>query len=431
MTPRLASLWLVVPLALLACSTSRDLGPPAAKHLSSAQSYVVTGQLHLTPASSAPAPVSPPSTSEQQLVLRVDPSGNTALLAIPGQAAKSALASDDGVAFRTTAPITLSLGYGSCGSSATYNDFHFTAVADGVSGAATGTAYIADGDVDYPYTAVFDFTGVPDLAGPSLAGTNAALDPLAALPLTSSEPLPSGTTARLVSAQDSIDLIARLPTGTDVVTAFDKPDVALRYETTYAVAVDPWTDLAGNPGTAAGQVVTTQPPPVAAEDGFEGAGATVGGAAVVDATVVPPINGSKSVFVSPRGFGPQLAGISSTRLTVRLAVTPDDRFVRFTLRPLSPYTSGGTSTYSVSIKIAAPGGAIARVTLPPQETLGSQQTLPGGASVWMGDSRPIEVALPAGTVDEVVFDFIAAAPSSGCGLYPPTASYLLDDLRVE
>ena len=49
----------------------------------------------------------------------------------------------------------------------------------------------------------------------------------------------------------------------------------------------------------------------------------------------------------------------------------------------------------------------------------------------MGDVRTVEVPLPAGATDQVVFDFSTFNVSFDCGLPAPTASYLLDDLRVE
>jgi hypothetical protein len=117
-------------------------------------------------------------------------------------------------------------------------------------------------------------------------------------------------------------------------------------------------------------------------------------------------------------------------MTVRLAVNPGDRFVRFSLRPISSYSSSSTvGTYRTSIRCAVPGGEIVRVALPTTETLGAPQMLANGVTVWLGDPRSVEVALPAGTADELVFDF-STRRSSDCGPPEPTASYLLDDLRV-
>jgi len=417
---RLAYLSLVISLALVACS------PSPQQRLTSPQSYVVHGQLHLTSKSDSTYGPGRTLLLTQDLVLRVDPGGKTALATTPGRAVPDALASDDGVGFRTTTPLGLPLDYSPCGAGVTYDDFHFTAGPGGLAGSATGTAYLTQGDISFPYSADLDFTGVPDATGPSLAGTGAAVDPLAPLTLTASEALPPDATARLITEGGVLDLVPRLPDGAGAATAFDKPDMALRYGTTYAVALDRWADLAGNPGAAAGEIVTIPPPPVAAEDGFEGAGTSIGGAPVVDATLLPPLDGTRSVLLT----GTAVAGVSGTRLTVRLAVAPGDSVVRFTLRPLSPF-SYGASTYGTSIKMASPGGAIVRVALPGAEALGTQQALPGGTTVLMGDARTMEAALPAGAADEVVFDFVVASPSGACGLPIPNVGYLLDDLRVE
>jgi hypothetical protein len=146
----------------------------------------------------------------------------------------------------------------------------------------------------------------------------------------------------------------------------------------------------------------------------------------------PPISGQKSVILNSRdsGLAAPPAPLASTRLTVRLAVNPGDRFVRFSLRPFSRYATP-VGTYGTSIKVAVPGGEISSVALPGSETLAVQPPLTGGAQVLMGDVRPMEAALPAGATDEVVFDFEISPPSGACGLPAPTASYLVDDLRVE
>ena len=59
--------------------------------------------------------------------------------------------------------------------------------------------------------------------------------------------------------------------------------------------------------------------------------------------------------------------------------------------------------------------------------------LPGGAhqaGPAIGAARTVEIALPAMTGPEIVFD-LSSQTLEGCGLFPRTAGYLLDDLRID
>ena len=212
--------------ALPACSTSSEDGPPVGKPLISAQSYVVHGRLTLTPV----PPISFQPTAlptEQDFVLRVDPTAGTSIAGGPGEAVQTALASPDGVAFRAVGGLSLALNATSCGSQTTYSDFRFTAGVDALAGTATGTASMTQGDVVFPYTARLDFTGVPDTTGPLLTAFSTDQDPLLPLLLKGSEPLPAQSKAQLVAAADHVDLVPVSPPGTGVTTAFAKPDIAL------------------------------------------------------------------------------------------------------------------------------------------------------------------------------------------------------------
>ena len=430
MLPRLLIPQLLFAAALGGCSTSA--APEHGRPLTAPQSFVVHGQLTLTNPPGFPQP-QPTGTlpTMQDFVLRVDPAGGTSLIGAPGDAVPAVFASDDGVNFKSTHPITLGQLVPCVGSAEHYSDFHFSATSDGVAGMATGTAEAILGDVSSDYMARLDFTGIPDTAGPSLANayTNPDPDPLRPLALLASEPLPAQVTAQAVGGGDTIPLIPSLPAGAGAAIGFtSKPNIALRYGTTYTIAVDPWTDLAGNAGTPIDALTTIEAPPMVAEDGFEGAGATVGGAAVVDATVIAPISGEKSVLLlATAGYPAVPVGLSKS-LTVRLAVSPGDRFIRFSLRPLDQYSQfNGTGT---SIRMAVPGGEIATIALPTTETLNVQQMLPGGTSLWLGDARTVEAPLPATVGSEVVFE-IDLYQSFQCGLPFPSFGYLLDDLRVE
>jgi hypothetical protein len=414
-----------------------DQGPPdgspdqvVSQPLTAAQSFVVKGTLKLTAAPGNPMFANVPTM--QEFFVRIDPVAKTLISATPGQAARSTVSSTDGLTFDVVDGLTFPLVTNTCGGSVTYSTFKFTAGKQGLSGSATGTASIFSGDVGYQFNARLDFTGVPDTEGPSLMVPPAAVDPLRALLLIASEPLAASTAVTLVSGGDTINLKPSLPNGVGVVTGFEKPQLSLRYGATYNVVVAPWVDLTGIAGATPKQLTTTAVPPLAAEDGFEGTATTVGGAKIIDATVLPPITGQRSVLMSA-AYGASLpfGNMSSTQLTVRLAVAAGDRFVRFSLRPLGTFQTPA-ATFNTAIRVAVPGGAITVVPMPPHEPFRTQQTVPGaGNPIWMGDVRTVEVPLPDGTTNEVVFDFSTSNVSFGCGPPEPTTSYLLDDLRAE
>jgi len=399
------------------------------KPLISAQSYAVHGRLTLTPVPRESFQPTAGLPTDHDFVLRVDPSGQTSIAGGPGEAVRSALASADGVAFRAIDGFSLAFNSWSCGSQATYTDFRFTAGVDALAGTATGTASIQEGDIVFSYQARLDFTGVPDTAGPVLPSFTNGYDPLLPLRMEGSEPLPAQAQAQLVGPGDRLALVSVSPPGTGVTTAFDKPDVALRYGTTYAIVVDSWTDLAGNPGENPGELFTSASPPLALEDGFESVIQGLGGAAVLRDYALPPISGQQSAFIASGDPGSPLS-IGSRQLTVRLAVSSGDRFVRFSLRPLSRF-SGEVGTYNVAIRLAVPGAPITHIALPPREQLSVQHTRDDGVSFWLGDIRTVEAPLPAGVAGEVVFDIRTDGGGFGCGLQAAAASYQIDDLRVE
>jgi hypothetical protein len=170
------------------------------------------------------------------------------------------------------------------------------------------------------------------------------------------------------------------------------------------------------------------------EDGFESGGTTVGGAAVIDASLLPPISGSRSVVVVPRDSpfsGPAI--IKTGVLTVRLAVAPGDTVVRVALQPFA-----SVQDYAIPrgmwVRVAIPGGPIVPLPLPPSETLTTRAALPfAGPSgeMWFGPVRTEQIPLPPGGASEVVFQAGPAPPIPGCGNFYGTAGYLIDDLRVE
>jgi hypothetical protein len=202
-------------------------------------------------------------------------------------------------------------------------------------------------------------------------------------------------------------------------------------------------DLAGNPGTALPKLITNVAPPLVPQDGFESAGATLGGVHIIDASTLPPISGKKSALVTGRlGSLSNLPIDDSFHMALRLAVKPTDRVVRFALRPIASL-GRSADTRGTLIRVAVPGGTITVATLPQEEDLKIEQSLSGvpyASKAWFGDVRTVEVPLPPDATSQVIFDFAISASgaalengiiTSACGLIPAPASYLVDDLRVE
>src|SRR5207237_1444335 len=166
-----------------------------------------------------------------------------------GTAFSFAVASTNGVTFRAIGGLPFAVNGGGCNSMATYTDFHFDAHPQSLSGSATGTAMISSGDDIASLPAQFDFTGVPDATGPRIEGILDPRDPFDPGLFMVSEPLPARATAHLESPTEQIPLTASTGVGSIAVVLFHESSM-LRYDTTYRIAVDPWIDLAGNPGAA-------------------------------------------------------------------------------------------------------------------------------------------------------------------------------------
>jgi hypothetical protein len=398
-----------------------DLGPPLAE----TQSFTTAATVTLTPRVPGVGPSIPPVA--QDVVVRIDPVMNRATLGTPGTALVVELRPGAGGTLETTASFRLPLlAAPACSAILTVERLAISARRDALSATGAGRAEVIFGDVVYAYDAAVSLAGSPDVTGPTLGPGRTGIDPLAELALVSSEPLPPQATARLALGADRVALPPATQAG--LVTAFARaPALALRYGASYTLEVDAWRDLAGNAGQPLPAVSTLPAPDLAAEDGFETAGVTLGGAAVVQAPAYPVIAGTKSVLITPSGSA---FGLPSRRFTVRLARAANDAVVRVKLRPLA--VSGPTvGNYEVSLRIAVPGGAIVSSVLPTQEEVPTRiEAMPPRGVLFAGETRTVEIALPAMTGPEIVFDLLSQNPP-GCGLFPPTAGYLIDDLRID
>lgn len=411
-----------------------DLGAlpsPDGSPLEVAASFNVTGTVTLKPRVGGGPDT--PNLGGQHLLIRVDPQTPEMILAVPGSAVHVALQAGSAGTFSATGAFVLPLdahAVSPCSSHMQLTDIALVATKDGLTGTAQGTVSLIMGDVGDSYGAVMQMTGTPDRTAPSLGTDVSGVDPLADVALIASEPLPATATATLTTGPETITLLPNISTESGVVTGFSRSTLALRYATTYQVGLSSWADLAGNAGAALPKLTTLPVPPLATPDGFETASGSLGGAQIVDASVLPPITGQRSAVVVQAGMVPGLGG--ADRMTVRLAVAAGATKVRFATRlfsqrefrflgdPYSPFT------------IAVPGGAIVRPIGPVMAFATTRITLPSGASLWFGDVQDVELPLPAGTGDEIVFDVLVYGYPAGCGLLPALPpNVVIDDLRVE
>jgi hypothetical protein len=314
-----------------------------------------------------------------------------------------------------------------------YTHLELTARPNGVDG--TGEAVVegvAGGDVVWLVPVTLAVSGVPDRTGPDFGPELRDLDPLPEVTFLAPEPLPLGTSAALIGsdgARIELSPMTTIPVRPDdaFTIGFRLQEQPLRYGAGYQMELVPGSDLAGRPLARTLAVHTADLPPLLPEDGFESAGDMVGGAQVVDATTLPPIAGARSVLLPPSAWA-GLPVATRGRITVRLAVEPGDTRVRLSVQPVSMserFFSGNGEFFRV-----ASGGAITRLAREAREepVTVSGRTTPGGLGVWLGRAATVEIPLPPGTKDEVVFD--ASNENAFCS-WPMSDGYLLDDLRVE
>jgi hypothetical protein len=255
------------------------------------------------------------------------------------------------------------------------------------------------------------------------------VDSLQPLTLRASEPLPATTRLALAAGTETI-LLGTTPSMAPLsaVSAFGKPNVVLRWGTTYTVALDGFRDFAGNLGTTGAEfeIRTLALPDAAAEDGFESAtGPTLGGARLISGAGMPLLAGSKSLYV---GTMATTALGEPGSLALRLPVAAGDRFIRFSYQQVAG--SSGMSLPPTTLLFGLAGGQPGSTTIPSETAPLTPFALPNGATIYLGAKSTAEIALAAGATGEVVIERAPQPP--GCGLPPrPPPGLLIDDLRVE
>jgi hypothetical protein len=344
--------------------------------------------------------------------------------------APAALTTSDGRSFSVTAAFTLGASAGWCSSTVNYTALNFTIDAGGnLTGTGRARVFVLQSDVGTITEVTVSLSGHPDGVPPTLSGSGTTVDPLQPLTLRASEPLPATTRLALTSATDVIQL-GSTPSMAPLsaVSAFGKPNVVLRWGTSYIVALDGFRDFAGNLGTTGVpfEIRTIAAPDIAAEDGFESAtGTTLGGARIISGAGMPVLTGGKSLYA---GTALTTALGDPGSLALRLPVAAGDHFIRFSYQRVSGSSSPSLSPTTLLFGLA--GGPPGSMTIPSETAPLTPFALPSGATIYLGAKSTAEIALPANATGEVVIER-PLLPAT-CGLPPPPPpGLLIDDLRVE
>ncbi|HVZ71975.1 MAG TPA: hypothetical protein VHJ20_06330 [Polyangia bacterium] len=404
--------------------------------LSSARSFDVTAALTVTPPKGDEAGwLDAPKTAKITFV--VDDEPGHVVVGANGFFASSVVTEDAAGARHVSFTIAIPFDR-SCSRVTTlaFDDVTFTEANGTLSASGSGQiSYQTGGDI-WTADLAATFAGVPDATPPAIVSPTGTVDPLASLTLNATEPLPSTVTARLVG-QTSGDVLPLFPATIGTVPAaapivgFYKPEVALRFDETYALEVDGLVDFAGHAATAPPAVLTTPPtPPLASPDGFESVtGDTFGGAGVLDGGPLTPISGKKSLLLNTGfgggfGFLPYALGPS---LAVRVPVPAGAKVLRFSRQLIAPDSTQG-SMFVGAIRLGAPWHTV-ETQMNVAATDFTQTTLPGNGDVYVTSVKTIELPLPEGAGSEITFEITGV--TFACGLPPPPTVLVIDDLRAE
>ena len=374
-----------------------------------------------------------PPTNTFTLVL--DPDARQVIVGGMGRAVVVPAASADGRTFTVAAPFSVGVLGSACDglTMIDYTSLTLTLAGSSFHGKAMGAGQISCGDCQFMEPFVADVTGVPDATPPLLFTSGAPTNPFQAFSVVTSEPLPATATAHLTGGDGShVELVPIVVDGVvPLVTGFLKPDVVLAYGQGYVVTFDGLVDFAGLRGSADGplRLASFDAPPLVAEDGFEGAtGTSVGGAPLVTAAPLAPLDGAKSVYIGPAG-APAPAGITpGASLHVRLAISPGDTMLKFSYRTLSR-TQGGFFGVVLLGSVGHKADGVASLDPPTNTPPATQTQWPDGTTTFASDILSGAIPLPPDVGDELLVSFETS--QSFCGLPEPPAGVLIDDLRLE
>jgi hypothetical protein len=316
------------------------------------------------------------------------------------------------------------------------DDVSFRVVGGALLGSGTGHArYITSGAETIEAPVAATLAGVPDETPPVLslgsAASDAGVDPLAALLLGASEPVPAIDTQTLAVTPSGGALPLAPVTFEHVgelAVAFAPIGTALRYGQTYTLA-SRLTDPAGN-AVAPLTFTTRAEPPLIPEDGFESVTGTMfAGAGVLHGGPLSPISGQTSLLLNTGfgggfGFLPYDLGPS---FAARLAASASDHVVRFSYQLIAP-DSVDSAAFDGVVRVGWPGGAVAE-----SRDLGATQftrtTLPTLGDIFLSPVRTVEIQLPTGQGGEIAFEIVGR--TFACQRPPSPTVLVIDDLSVE
>jgi hypothetical protein len=374
-----------------------------------------------------------PPTSSFTLVL--DAAAGLAIAGANGRGAIVGVTSSDGRTFHSAGTFDASSGEGTECNGATnvrYDNFEFTVANGGLTGTANGSAFISCGDCVFTVPFGATLTGTADATPPTLRSSGfLPANPFDVLGLSASEPLPAGTTARLVGDDGTaIDLIPTIADGIEpLVLGFSKPNVILHAGQGYGVTLDGLIDFAGLKDRSGVplRVASFGAAPAVPEDGFESAtGSVLGGAMVMTAGALPAIAGNTSLYIGGKG-APGLDAASGRSLAVRLSRQAGDTKLRFSYRAVALQAQSG---FLGALRVGSEGGAAGSPAYSFAAATASQMITVAGQTAYISAAAVVETPLPGDATDDVLLIITPTNFSCGPALLNNTG-LLLDDLRLE
>jgi hypothetical protein len=338
----------------------------------------------------------------------------------------------------TIQPLNFNLG---SGLSVTYQSIDFSVDPLGLlTGTGHGMGFYLPSNTDVGSSApvTMSLRGLPDEEPPQLSPSlsGASVDPFSALTVSASEPLPPGTSVRIVDQNGAgIDLTGLGTPASVFVSSFVPPMNRMwRYSDTYTLMVTGVLDFAGNAPSMADTITfrTAPPPPLAAEDGFESVtGTTFAGAQVLAGAGAPVIAGAQSLYIPslPAATGPGRG--SMTQLALRVALEPADTVVRFSYRSVNG--SIGPGSVPPYFMLGSEGGQITGGPLAADTGATETVTIPGGGQVQLGPLTTATLTLPpdAAATGQVTLLRTVSACCPGGRPAPAVGGIIIDDLVAE
>jgi hypothetical protein len=299
-------------------------------------------------------------------------------------------------------------------------------------GSAHGRVSYNTGDTSLQLQADVTIVGAPDATAPSFAAPDGGVDPLARLDFLASELLPAGGTAKLVGTSSG-DVVPLSDIDIDlgeVVRGVSDFTTALRYDETYQLVTDGFTDFAGHAAMGSLTIKTVGSPPLVPEDGFESVTGTMfGGAGVLRGGPLTPIAGQTSLLLNT-GFGGGFGFLPydlGSSLAVRLALAPGDSVVRFEGQLIAPDPID-SAAFVGAIRFGSVGHSVGDA----KDVFGedfAKVTLAQDGDVFVSPVKTYEYPLPADASGEIAFEIVGV--TYACGLPPSPTVLVIDNLRVE